>query len=315
MIKWIFFMLPAMCWGQSFAPEPEQPGSTAVHKDSSVITFWADEVYVERGLMNIADSSLGFASHGTSSDAEQKANGTSVVSLGDGGIATYYFAAPISDGPDNDFAVFENGFMDHYMELAFVEVSSDNQNYVRFLATSEIQTDVQLTNFDTVNCRYVNNLAGKYRANYGTPFDLQELDGIQGLDINAITSIRIVDVVGSINAAFGSTDQNGTIINDPYPTPFPSSGFDLDGLAILQPYILGFDGVEVRQLSIFPNPAKEYLQITGAKLISYQIIDSFGRMLLSGSESKISIGDLNSGVYSIFIQTENGSTVKSFVKL
>ncbi len=315
MIKWIFFLLPAIGWGQSFAPEPGQPGSTAVHKDSSIITYWADEVFIERGLMYIADPTLGYASHGNATDAEQKANGTSVVSLGDGGIATYYFAAPISNGPGDDFAVFENGFMDHYLELAFVEVSSDNQNYIRFLATSEIQTDVQLSNFDTVNCRYVNNLAGKYRASYGTPFDLEELDGTVGLDINAITSIRIIDVVGSIDPNFGTTDQNGTIINDPFPTPFASSGFDLDGLAILQPYALGLAQEEKANFLIYPNPAKSYLEISGESFLSYKIFDFFGRILLNGKEHSIVLSDLNPGVYSIYIETESGVKIESFVKI
>src|SRR5690606_10864157 len=83
-----------------------------------------------------------------------------------------------------------------------------------------------------MNARLLNNLAGKYVGGYGTPFDLQEMANISGLDINNITHVRIIDVVGSIN---GNTrfDASNRKINDPYPTPFPVGGFDLDAVAVL----------------------------------------------------------------------------------
>jgi len=57
-----------------------------------------------------------------------------------------------------DFAVFENSFNDSFLELAFVEVSSDGINFVRFPATSNTQTDVQITGFGTIDPTYINNL-------------------------------------------------------------------------------------------------------------------------------------------------------------
>lgn len=314
MIKWLLACVPFWGFGQSFAPEPGSAGSTAIHKDSSIITYWAENVFVERGFLDIADPNLGFASFGVASDAEGPADGISVVSLGDGGVATYFFAAPISDGPGPDFAVFENGFIDHYMELAFVEVSSDNQTYVRFDAVSEIQTDVQLSNFDTVNCRYVHNFAGKYRANYGTPFDLNELAGAPGLDLQAITSIRIVDVVGTIDTTYARMDSQGHVINDPYPTLFASGGFDLDGLALLQPYWLAIDEAASNGIRCYPNPVKDLFHIEGEEGTELHVYDAWGRLMGSFTGTSLDVSQWQSGTY-ILETTNHGQTVrKRFVK-
>lgn len=62
---------------------------------------------------------------------------------------------------------------------------------------------------------------------------MDELDGIsQLLDVNAITQVRLIDVVGSINPAYGSTDALGNLINDPWSTPFATGGFDLDAVGV-----------------------------------------------------------------------------------
>ena len=45
----------------------------------------------------------------------------------------------------------------------------------------------------------------------------------------------MVDVVGSIDPMYGTRDSLGNLINDPWPTPFATGGFDLDAVAVLQP--------------------------------------------------------------------------------
>jgi hypothetical protein len=50
--------------------------------------------------------------------------------------------------PGYDFAIFENGFPfgsgSFYLELAFVEVSSDGKHFVRFNAISNTDTTQQI---------------------------------------------------------------------------------------------------------------------------------------------------------------------------
>ena len=228
-----------------YAPAAGQAGSTAIAANSPNIVAWALLAGdLQRGPQQIGDAELGNASFGLASEATREANATfvsptPVVSLGDGGSITLTFANPITDGVGFDFAVFENGFSDNFLELAFVEVSSDGSRFERFDAVSLTPTTTQVNGddavgpFGSIDPTNLNNLAGKYRASFGTPFDLSELAGRPGLDITRITHVRIVDVIGSINPSIGTRDSLGNLINDPWATPYDSSGFDLDAIGVI----------------------------------------------------------------------------------
>ena len=222
-------------------------GAMAIHFEDDRILGWATGwSSFQRGPVTIAEPDGPLASWGSPSDAlymsDVKINDVlAVVSLGDGGSITLTFDQPIGDGPGSDLAVFENGFKDErpgmggfdYLELAFVEVSSDGTTFHRFPAISLTQTTTQVPFGGTLDGTKLENLAGKYVREYGTPFDLAELAGIEGLNIAAITHVRIVDVVGCIDPAYGSMDSLGNLINDPWETPFETGGFDLDAVAVL----------------------------------------------------------------------------------
>jgi hypothetical protein len=223
-----------------YPPAAGQTGSDAIAKDSSIIKSWATGVDVVRGYVQMNDTSVyaaasNRATFGEPSNALHTAEGNSmnIVSLGDGGMATLTFNRLIVDGPGADFAVFENSFGDTFLELAFVEVSSDGINFSRFSAVSLTANDTQIGPWDEIDPTNLHNLAGKYRQGFGTPFDLSELTYYPLVDVNAIRFVRIIDVVGSIDAAFATYDSQGNMINDPFPTPFNSGGFDLDGVAVI----------------------------------------------------------------------------------
>lgn len=219
-----------------YAPLAGQAGSTAIGKDDPVITGWATSAVIQRGPMQIDNPSLGLASFGADANVLGKAEGTwdGVASLGDGGSATLTFAHPITNGPGYDFAVFENGLNDTFLELAFVEVSSNGSDFFRLPAVSLTQTATQIGGFGSLNPTNIHNLAGTYRQGYGTPFDLENLVGISPLlDVNAVTHVRVIDVIGDIAAPYATYDSLGHPINDPWPTPFAASGFDLDAVGVI----------------------------------------------------------------------------------
>ena len=181
-----------------------------------------------------------------------------------------------------------------FLELAFVEVSSDGNNFFRFNSVSLTPTNTQVGGFGVLDTTNLHNLAGKYCAGYGTPFDLEELKDVNSLlDVNSITHVRIIDVVGYVQPAdfsgdgivnfidysifaaaylsepndenwnqdcdiaqpadniidmldlawfvdewlsennYASYDSQGHQINDPWPTPFPTGGFDLDAVGVI----------------------------------------------------------------------------------
>jgi hypothetical protein len=191
-----------------------------------------------------------------------------VVSLGDlnqaaidagaqPGTITVQFDRPLRNGPGWDVAVFENGFTFEaagktwlFAELAYVEFSSNGDDFVRMPATS--LTTARDAEFDLgIDPTDIRNLAGKHAAGEGTGFDLEELVGhslvTQGrVDLQAIRWVRLVDIAGSASVATplmtpGGTpafvDSAGNVILDAWDTavdfpgfPAVSAGFDLDAV-------------------------------------------------------------------------------------
>jgi len=288
MIKYFLFLSSllsscANCLAQ-YAPAAGKIGSTALNKDSAIFINWAAGCTIYRGWKNIAEKDSGFASIGDSASVIGKAGENGVLSLGDSGIALCRFTKPITNGPGFDFAVFENTFDDRYLELAFVEVSSDGRRFFRFSSSSLTDTGTQTGPFDYTEPENINNLAGKYRYGYGTPFDLDELPDYKDLNKNQILYVRIVDVVGSINSKYASLDTAFRKINDPWPTPFPSSGFDLDAIGIIHELnTTTILDLENPILVKGPNPLKseDYLSIHFEKTFNsiVKIYDSRGQLI------------------------------------
>ena len=248
----VLAVMPTMLLAQ-FAPAQDQPGTTAMHADSSAFVAWATGCVAEPGPMNITNPGAGNAGAGwPASNVIGPPEGTyGVTCLGDGGMATVTFASPICNREGPDFAVFENGFANAqnpslwFLELGFVEVSSDGVNFFRFPAYSNTQTLTQIGGMGCIDPSQIHNLASKYGAMYGTPFDLDEVPDDPLLDKNNITHVRIIDVIGNIDPEYATYDCQGHPVNDPWPTPFASCGMDLDAVGV------------IHDLEHFPNPPDE----------------------------------------------------------
>jgi hypothetical protein len=212
-----------------YAPAAGQAGSTAVHMDEPNIVGWAS------GWENYVVGDDCDPEWQTPEKALGKAVGTpyDIVCLGCGGEITLTFECGIGDGTGYDFAVFENSITDTFLELAYVEVSSDGVNFFRF--PNDSLTDSPVPPLGEVQPTDIAGLASKYKMAYGTPFDLSRLRGVCALlDVNNIKWVRIVDIIGDGTYL----DTSGDVIYDPYPTVGPpgtpnTAGFDLDAIAVL----------------------------------------------------------------------------------
>jgi hypothetical protein len=213
----------------TYAPAPPDPATTAVPYNDPRIVGWAtavDSYLPGPGVTNaqFAMPSQALGPAGTDTLA--------VVSLGNGGTITLTFGAPITDGNSWDFAVYENSFAtDVFLELGFVEVSSDGTHFARF--DSAFQSMVAPGGNASGKASQIGGLAGAYMVGYGTPFDLAALRNSPlvragTVDLTSIKYVRIVDIVGD-----GTTlDSFGRGIIDPL-SDGPTAGFDLDGIAVL----------------------------------------------------------------------------------
>ena len=292
-------------------------GCQAIHRDNAAIIGWAIGCTVSRGYQDIAIREE-LTSYGTPENAIGKATDSyaEVVSLGDSGVAVLTFATPITNGDGYDFAVFENSFDDQYLELAFVEVSSDGIYWARFPALSNTQTHTQIDGFGTIDATRIHNLAGKHRAGWGTPFDLEDLAGDTLLDVNNIQYVKIIDVIGAVNPPYASYDFRNKIINDPYPTNSPAGGFDLAGVAVMNGWKpSAVATAQLLQYSVYPNPCVEYVWVstpqTGTSLRLYNIL---GTLLwqgnVSGESTKIEMQHYPSGLYILTVGDFKAKIVK-----
>ena len=205
-----------------------------------------------------------------------------IVSLGDlgqeqidqglpPGHITLMFDEPVRQGGGYDFVVFENGFAasanwdegtvagQMFAELAYVEVSSNGEDFVRFPAVSLTSERVDFL-LGTIETGNIYNLAGKHPNAYGTctgtPFDLSDVadhpDVVSGVvDINDVRYVRIVDIPGSgdfydqavlhLNPDTypdWDTYANNHPVFDAWNTSLapidPSGGFDLEAIGVLK---------------------------------------------------------------------------------
>ena len=224
---------PGEVFDHVYALEPAYPGpagtpsSRAIGADDPRIVAWAaavaDVVYGDGvdEAWRVPERALGPA----------EGSSTEVVPLGHGGHLTAVFDPPIADGDGPDLAVFENSFSPTFLELAFVEVSSDGVAYARF--DSAARTPQAGGSFALTEPSAVHGLAGVYRQGFGTPFDLallrwHPLARTGQLDLSAVRYVRVVDVVGDGS----TTDSFGRPIHHPFPS-VASAGFDLDAIGAL----------------------------------------------------------------------------------
>lgn len=251
-----------------FAPSAGSDGSSSIYKNDPSILAWASgylDIIYGTGVSDLwrtPEKALG----------SPNADSFDIVSLGRGGQITLTFDAAISDGSGMDFAIYENSFSDTFLELAWVEVSTDGLHFVRFPNFSYTANPVG--SFGNVDPTYIHGFAGKYKQSYGTPFDLKQLQfaydavlretdsfaneyetslraNFPYLNLAEINYVRLVDIVGDGN----SRDAEGYAIYEPYPTS-GSAGFDLDAVAVIHQVvqsklsqIINFDPISSQLIS------------------------------------------------------------------
>jgi len=299
-------------------------GSTeAISKESTLFKSWGTTCTVTRGYMDIANPGLGYASVGIDENGTLKAGVNGIVSLGDNGVAIIEFSKPIKNGTGPDFAVFENAFnigTNQFLELAFVEVSSDGVNYVRFPSISKTNSKTQLDNNAQMDASLIYNLAGKYVTNYGTPFDLEQLIGYTQLDLNNITHVKIIDVIGTVDLQLSSKDSLGNPINDPYATAFASSGFDLDAVGVINQNDIAtsISQSNAAVVEIYPNPSANQFNISlldvsfvGQPLYVYDVNGVLIESQIITEKISLDASAWENGIYYIRV----GNTAQKIVKI
>jgi hypothetical protein len=156
-----------------------------------------------------------------------------VLPLGEGGSLAVPTPWALHDGEGPELAIFENANPADFVELAFVEVSSDGQHFARFDTLTLGTTPVHA--YGTMDPSHLAGFAGPAPLGSGRAFDLADLRDHPAVrsgkvDLNGIRFVRVVDIPGDGRVR----DSLGHPVYDPYPT-WGSAGFDLDAIGFLAP--------------------------------------------------------------------------------
>ena len=97
------------------------------------------------------------------------------------------------------------------------------------------------------------------------------------------------------------------------------SGFNIDDLTIEVP--ASSDSFITNSISVYPNPATSIVNLSSKDSLTFEnvtIVDVNGRsvqtFVVNQTQTQINVSDLTSGIYFLNIETNEGSTVKKFIK-
>ena len=268
-LRLLTFLIPAIAHAGPYTGAANTAGSEAIAKNDSRFVAWASghsEVTYGTDVDNTWKTPAKATGPATSDVYD-------IVCLGNGGRITKHFPHPLRDGTGADFAVFENSHSATFLELAFVEVSSDGVNFHRFPSASLTASAVGA--FGTVDPTNINGLGGKYQVGYGTPFDLSALPDSPQLDKQRVCFVRIIDIIGN-----GATkDSSNRPIYDPTPT-IGSGGFDLEAIGAININsgdfrMVGFTiAGSTANLEWESNPGSSYRIETSDKFTDWQPVET-----------------------------------------
>ncbi|UKB80171.1 T9SS type A sorting domain-containing protein [Chryseobacterium sp. MEBOG07] len=78
---------------------------------------------------------------------------------------------------------------------------------------------------------------------------------------------------------------------------------------------LGAAEMKINQFRIYPNPAKDVLNIeTNDKILKAEIFNTLGQLIKTTKESKVDISEFPSGIYILNVVTENKVITEKFIK-
>ena len=193
--------------------------------------------------------------------------------------------------------------------------TSDDQIYTNTRSVSEHVLNPQITEVDP------NMVAQDYEGNVLiTGDETSWMDGVESVsfvlhDDNTVTFDAASFTVSSntlIDAMLPSLLSQQVGVYDVYVDDLMfENGFTLtviDGIA---------DNNLSNSITIYPNPATEYISISGVENAELKVIDVSGKVYLTrnniNSNEQISLSDLNAGIYIALITLDGKSAVKKFI--
>lgn len=100
-----------------------------------------------------------------------------------------------------------------------------------------------------------------------------------------------------------------------YPNVSPQRGYGILNFYKTYQSYLGVNDLQMVKVKIYPNPAKDIINITSEKPVNAVLIyDSLGRLIKAENKSSINVSQLSKGNYLMKIKTGNQEIVEKFIK-
>jgi hypothetical protein len=119
-------------------------------------------------------------------------------------------------------------------------------------------------------------------------------------------------VVGCIQPAYASYDSNNKIINDLWSTPFPSGGFDLDAVGVINQAPVGIGEEQKEDVKLYYANEKVFLKTLNIENKTCTVFDLSGKfMKIFDSDKKIielDLSDLEKGIYLLEVKSGNSTS-------
>ena len=167
----LVLLQPGVSAAGPYSPAGGQPGSTAIPAADPSIVEWATGYTIDRGLVEIDNPSLGYATYGgprCEHRPHRRAAATAINLLrhrpGPGRNDHAHFRQGDHQRPGTGLRRFRQRFLvrqPEWAKLAFVEVSSDGVNFFRFPSVSLTQTTTQVGSYGQLDPTNLYDLAGK----------------------------------------------------------------------------------------------------------------------------------------------------------
>ena len=132
------------------------------------------------------------------------------------------------------------------------------------------------------------------------------------LPINCYT-FNLIDTYGDGGGAVTLTDANGLEIyatNGNYGSG-ESTNFSTDN------FVLGTNASQLKDVSLYPNPASTILNLKNAENADIQVFDVLGKLILSQTnisrDEQVNVSSLENGTYFMKISKDNAVTTKRFL--
>jgi len=136
-----------------------------------------------------------------------------------------------------------------------------------------------------------------------------------------VTAAELVDgPVPTLNGSDVVVDlTNGVMINDAMVTTadvFSENGVVhiIDG--VLLPPNLGVNEMANTPIEVYPNPAVNSINFSSNEIYNYTIINALGQVVSNGTSANqsISVSDLETGMYTIVLNNQDGTLTSKFLK-